>query len=249
MIEFESKVFLAGGGRTEKSVHIDRAFVGEVENRQGPILYVPIGLAKKSIAEYMYCREWLEQTLNPLRSLPDKKLPIQMIVHFKAEENWEEVLPNYAAVYIGGADNTYRLVNNIRKGGFAGPLFGYVQNGGCVYGGSSGAIALGKYVSVFGEEMPPGITTEEGLALVGKYSVFCHYDEGKFDITRLSNFGTTNGSPILLIPEGAGMVIQGNTSEVIGNDGTKSCVLTPDGNLFEYPAGSLINLNLPQKHE
>ncbi|MEX2460688.1 MAG: Type 1 glutamine amidotransferase-like domain-containing protein [Paenibacillaceae bacterium] len=56
-----------------------------------------------------------------------------------------EDLKEYSSIFIGGG-NTYKLLHEIRKARFDEVLNSFIDEGGIVYGGSAGAIILGKNI-------------------------------------------------------------------------------------------------------
>ncbi|WP_236809547.1 Type 1 glutamine amidotransferase-like domain-containing protein [Bacillus glycinifermentans] len=54
-------------------------------------------------------------------------------------------MDRFSAVYIGGG-NTFRLLKHVTDTRFNDILQSYAKRGGIVYGGSAGAIILGKHI-------------------------------------------------------------------------------------------------------
>ena len=120
-------------------------------------------------------------------------------------------LKKFGAVYIGGG-NSFKLMHELRSSGFDVKLKKYIQSGGIVYGGSAGAIILGKSIATSTDKNLIKLKDLDGLNLVNGYSVFCHYDpkDNKI-ISKLSKM-----KKIIAIPEGSGAVVDNNHIRKIG---------------------------------
>lgn len=88
----------------------------------------------------------------------------------------------------------------------------FAQGGGVLYGGSAGAMVLGKDISTCAwmDSNDVGLADTGGLALLGNYSVWCHYS-GEHDdaIIRMEQL-------ILAVPERSGVVFDGRDLMVVG---------------------------------
>ena len=118
------------GGNAEDSRLLDAQFVMTLHPAK-PVVYVPNATRSRP---YQSCLAWFRSV---------------MAVHgVVAIEMWDDLKPRHAAsdiagVYIGGGD-TAKLLLEIRESGFDMYLHEVVSNGIPIYGGSAGAIILGK---------------------------------------------------------------------------------------------------------
>ncbi|WP_067621133.1 Type 1 glutamine amidotransferase-like domain-containing protein [Alicyclobacillus acidiphilus] len=196
-------LYLAGGGDEKDSVKLDQQFAEDVGGKK--LLYLPIAMSGVS-PTYEECHTWIQRVFNPLG--------ITDIVM------WDALTPNlindlgtFDAVYIGGG-NTYKLLDHLRKTGFDHPLKDFIANGGSVYGGSAGAIVLGRDISTCSvmDTNEVGLDDTTGLGLVGNYAIWCHY------VDAHDNFIANYDYPIIAIPERSGISFDGSIIRVIGFD-------------------------------
>jgi len=199
-------LFISGGGRAPDTKLLDSHFVSTLKNRK--VLYIPVGL-QRSFVGYDECYEWITGALNPYS---EKPLDIEMWVDLNHKSYSD--LPETDAIYIGGGKNSYLLMKQFKGTGFFNILKTFLDTGGYLYGGSTGAIILGKFVSVFGEVPPEDLMSDDGLGLVGDFSIFCHYNLEREP--KILDFLKNKKSPVIAIPENSGVVIKNATLTVKG---------------------------------
>lgn len=198
-------VFISGGGSANETYRLDKFFVQSLPNKN--ILYLPIGL-KRDIVGFEGCFEWIMSTLQPFSSSP---LNIEMWVNLKNLS--KDDLDTFDGVYIGGANNTYRLMQILKKDNIDKLLQNYVSNGGLIYGGSSGGIILGKNIDICGDENEQNCPID-GLNLIKGFSVYCHYSlSGSGEAKK---YAIKNRSSVIAIPENSGIVLQNNIIKAVG---------------------------------
>lgn len=138
------------------------------------------------------------------------------IIWFLNLENIKsEELNQFEAVYIGGG-NTYHLLKTFNDSKFSQKLLDYHLQGGIVYGGSAGAIILGKDIGTAEEENLNLYPSSKGLNLVNNYSIICHYAdelEGK-----VKEYVLSTKYPVIALPEKSGLIIENNRVQVKGSD-------------------------------
>jgi len=128
-------------------------------------------------------------------------------------------LKDFGGIYIGGG-NTYKLLDNIYSSNFDEVLGEYYSKGGLIYGGSAGAIILGKTISIVTEENVANYTYEDGLNLLNGRSVICHYNEEKK--APLSMFIENNKTDIIVLTEKSGVIVSNiNQIESVGFESVK----------------------------
>ena len=198
------KLFISGGGGAQDSFLLDRAFVDALKNRK--ILYIPIGL-KRDIVGYEECYDWIKNTLF---THTDKNLDIIMWIELKKKA--EQDLKDFDAIYIGGAGSAYDLLRQMYKTGFTDLLLKFFKNGGILYGGSAGAVIMGKYIIPTGKDM--GQKPRPGLRLIKSYSIYCHYNKDQDSIIK--TFINNYKSPVIALPESSGLITEKNDAMVVG---------------------------------
>lgn len=196
------KLFLGGGGDANTSFDFDEQFFFELPH-QASLLYIPIALHRESIG-YESCIDWFSALV--ARHSEGKEIDFET-----ALENIRVTsLNKFDAVYIGGG-NTYHLLNYINDAGMREHLAEYVQEGGSIYGGSAGAIVLGKDIRTVEEENHRGSTHHNGLNMLGGMSVLCHYKDSMKE--RAASLAASLYGPILAIPENSGVIWIGDHIE------------------------------------
>ncbi|NCN99296.1 type 1 glutamine amidotransferase-like domain-containing protein [Candidatus Pacearchaeota archaeon] len=188
-------IFLSGGGNAQQSRLLDSLFVEKVGERK--ILYLPVAMKRDKIG-YEACFDWIISTLT---SHSKNFLDIDMVTNLASVSR--EYLENFGAIYIGGG-NTYKLLDEIRKSGFDKLMIDFLWKGGIIYGGSAGAIVLGKDISIVSEEKDRDISSK-GLDLINGYSIKCHYSDNDNKVIR--NFVRETKLPVIAIPEGCGLIL------------------------------------------
>lgn len=191
------KLFLGGGGDIEQSFLFDKEFFSSLPRRAN-LLYIPIALRRGSIG-YESCIDWFSSLVS--RHSDGREITVSTAL----EESHIETLTTFDAVYIGGG-NTYYLLNYLRETGMGDRLAKYLQEGGSIYGGSAGAMVLGKDIRTVEEENDRSYEHREGLNLLGGSSVLCHYNDTMRECAL--NLSARLRGPILAISEDSGIVWQ-----------------------------------------
>lgn len=204
----DSKLFASGGGNASETALLDRAFVRSLAGNS--ILYIPVGLVRDFVG-YEGCYEWLSSTLAAHASTP---LNITMWVNLSKKA--EESLESYDAIYIGGASNTYWLLEQLEKTDLKNRLTHYVLGGGTLYGGSAGAVLMGKSIGVVQAENKRSYPSDVGLGLVGNYSIYCHY--GDAGAPLIEAYIERYKNPVIALGERSGIAISGGSATVVGYD-------------------------------
>lgn len=198
-------VFISGGGNANETYKLDKVFVQSLPNKN--ILYLPIGL-KRDIVGFEGCYEWITNTLQPFSTSP---INIEMWVNLKNLSRGD--LDKFDGVYIGGANNTFRLMQILKKDNVDKLLQNFVSNGGMIYGGSSGGIILGENIDICGDENEKDFPID-GLNLINGFSIYCHYNLSGSGEAR--EYAIKNKSSVIAIPENSGIVINNKIVKVVG---------------------------------
>lgn len=204
-------IYLSGGGNEKQSLLLDRYFFNKIPEK-GRFLYIPVALRGTGL--YPTVKHWMKKLL---------ELHERTDVHFETADDlscyeYKEV-KNFDALYIGGG-NTWSLVQELRDSSFDDCLVQYLKDGGQVYGGSAGAIVLGRKIDTHDDENILNLKEMSGFNLLKNYSVACHYKDDQSD--RFREWAIHNNSPIICLFEETGLIIK-NSSVLCA--GTKPCVI------------------------
>jgi dipeptidase E len=203
----KTKIYVSGGGDEKQSFELDELFVKDLINRGGRVLYIPIALERD--------REGLEKALGWFKGMitlhTEKGIEIDMWINDRQIKN----LDSYSGVYIGGG-NTYKLLYILNESSLNKLLLNYLKNGGLLYGGSAGAIILGKSIAtVKKEQTTKKHKYEEGLNLFHGISFRCHYEKPQ-TTAILQTLKKNKISKALVLQEETGLILSGNTVDIVG---------------------------------
>ncbi len=185
-------IFLAGGGSERDSWEIDKKFV-ETLDRAKPLVYIPNAAGE---SEYPACLEWFKSAMAPL-GVGD----IGMWDNLNPRRSIDEI----SGIYLGGG-GTGKLLEELRDSGFAEYLVKAAGSGVPVYGGSAGAIILGKDVRT-DQEIKGGLGDYAGLDLIEGFSVFPHYSAKQAG--NVSKLARDLDLRIIAVPEKSGVRFSG----------------------------------------
>lgn len=203
------KIFISGGGGEKDSYPLDKEFIQGIEGDRKSILYIPIAMNADPI-KYEACYDWI---INSLAALSGEFLDIAMWTNLN--DKTEEDLNKFDAVYIGGG-NTFKLLQHIYESNFFSILRKFINKGGIIYGGSAGAIIMGKNINTVSEENDRNYIYNEGLSMVGDYSIICHYQENLDE--KIVKYIATYNNPVIALSERSGIRIVGDSVKVVGYD-------------------------------
>ena len=200
-----TRIILAGGGGAEDSRLLDELLASWL-GPQGKLLYLPIAL--RGIRSFDSCLEWINETFTPLN--------ITQITMWTdlAGHRFDE-LERFDAIYIGGG-NTFSLLAELMDSGFDGYLRTYAKEGGIIYGGSAGAVVLGKDIRTVShvDRNEVGLTEVRCLNLAEEHTIYPHYEPG--DDHVIQEFVQEHQQPVLAIPERSGVVIDSGRMCTVG---------------------------------
>lgn len=202
------RIAAAGGGTEQDSVLVDRQFAGWV-GAEGGLLYIPVALGWPA-GHYAKATRWLRSVFEPL-GIDDIDTWTDLSEH-RVEE-----LEGFSAVYIGGG-NTFGLLHELRKTGFAAALRTFALEGHPLYGGSAGAIVLGKSVDAARHLDPDevGTSDDRGLDLLSGLSVWVHYRPEEREVVE--RFRSQHGGRMVALTERAAIVVEGEDLKSVGFD-------------------------------
>lgn len=217
------RIFANGGGSGPAAAEAYRRF-GRVLDKTKPLLYVPLAMEPDL---YPSCLEWVTGELEGLG------VKIEMVC--SGQEMAGLTLEGFCGIFIGGG-NTYRLLYELKESGAFLKLRDYLESGGPVFGGSAGAILLGRDINTcrYADENQTGLEDTRGLDVLGGLSLLCHYGNEDEDITQKHTGHllelSRKGQVILALPEEDTVLLAGEKMEVIGTrpyyrfaEGRKEC--------------------------
>lgn len=204
------RVFLCGGGSGEQTKEAYEK-LGEIIDHSKPILYIPIAMNYDKMDN---CSEWIREELKD-HNIVD----IDIVRTFKELEN--KSLEEYSAVFIGGG-NTFKLLFELKLTGFYDRLKEYINNNGIVFGGSAGAIIMGKDIKSCecDDDNEVGLIDTKGFDVLNGFSFLCHYtnrDEDKNEANKKYITELSNEMRIIALPEEDTIYISDEGIKVYGN--------------------------------
>src|SRR3989338_94052 len=204
-----SKLFLSGGGDIEISYSFDSLFFDSLP-QSANILYIPVAMAT-TMARTEASLDWFSKLISS-HSNSDKHLDFTMW-------NAGDVLPNlhnYDAVYVGGG-NTYRLLMVLEKLGMLDVLKKYIKNGGIYYGGSAGAVIVGKSLRTVEEENLNNYSKHDCMNLINNLSIFPHFSDSEEQKDIIRKICSNYPLMIAALPENSGLILDEHGMSVYGN--------------------------------
>jgi len=204
-MEKQSRIVLAGGGDAEDSRLLDELFASWI-GPQGKLLYWPIALRGRRSFES--CFEWITTTFAPL-NITRISMWTDLVDH-RIDE-----LEEFDAIYIGGG-NTYSLLAELISSGFDRHLKAYAEEGGIIYGGSAGAVVLGKDIRTVShmDRNDIGLSEVKGLNLANDHLVWPHY-QPRVD-KLIEEFVRKHQQSVLAISERSGVIIEVGEMRTVG---------------------------------
>ena len=195
-------IYLSGGGSAQQTQALDKLYFGSISNGSN-IAYVPVALrGKRSFEE---CGIWFEHLASNYGNFN--------ITVLEDLNNQEGQLQNYDAVYIGGG-NTYSLLQEMGQSGFREPLMQFADSGKPIYGGSAGAVVLGRDIGTIKNMDKDEHNTKDTSAfnLISGYSVYPHYDAS--EDRNILQYVAETSIPVLAIAEDAGVCVKSRLESV-----------------------------------
>jgi dipeptidase E len=201
----KGKILLAGGGEAEDSLLLDQKLAKWV-GLDGKMLFLPI--ANQDHQLHKSSMKWITETFSPLRV-------VNIAMWTNLSEHHPAELAEFDAVYIGGG-NTYWLLAQIAESGFAPHFVDYVLAGGVIYGGSAGAVILGRDIQTVKhlDRNDINLTETRGLNIAAGYAVWVHYQDE--DDQLIHQYMCEKSYPIIAISERSGVVIDDTSFQSVG---------------------------------
>lgn len=202
----KATLYLGGGGGAEDSARLDTIFFNTLP-ATGRILYVPLAMDS---GNYTGGLEWFTSVVR----LYSDTIAIEML---NDQTGKNIILDDYDAVYIGGG-NTFKLLDNVLKYGLDKKLITFMKSGKPVYGGSAGAIIMGRSIKTAAAMDERGdYKQEDGLNLLQGACVACHWPETSEHVKKVAK---ENKFKVYCIPENCGLIfdVDGNLLETVGKE-------------------------------
>jgi len=218
------KLILSGGGNEKQTYLLDEVFLKNVNK----ILYIPLAWKND---DFESCLKWFRCMISQ-----HKKVKVDMLADLSKEVN----LQNYDAVYIGGG-NTFKLLKKIKNYRFDKKLIEYCNNGGVIYGGSAGAIIIGKDIKIAlickdKDANKVKLKDTKGLNLAKDYYIQCHFEDSQ--IEEHKKFIGKSKKKIIAIPEESSIFIENDRLKVVG---LKPITIIAKSQIKKYEVGKTIN--------
>jgi len=224
------KIFLSGGGSEKESYLFDQEFIQLLKTRK--ILYIPLAMERDALG-YEACYDWITTALTQF----DKKF-VDIAMWLDLSNKSLADLKQFEAIYFGGG-NTYRLLEKIRISGFDELIGDFIKQGGFYYGGSAGAIIMGKSIETVNEENDHQYRYSQGLSLIGDYSFIAHYNKKtKEKVIQIKKFLSKYKTPVIALSEGVGLIVDSQSVCVAGKG--SAVIFKLDGSKQSLLAGQLI---------
>jgi len=201
------KIFLGGGGDEHQAREIDDLY-GATIGERAKVLYIPI--AWSNPAQFDACLSWFRNAYARFG------FEIEMLTDLN--NVGFDYLDTFDSIYIGGG-NTFSLLKTIRETQFDKPLQEFIDAGKAVYGGSAGAIILGKdirtaFIGNCTDENIVEITDFSGLNVASGYAIKAHYENEREVVEK---FSKEHSTPVLNIPKTGGVYIEGDNLTLVGD--------------------------------
>lgn len=204
------RIFLCGGGDGSQTTNAYKK-LNEIIDHTKPLLYIPLAMESD---KYSSCYEWITNELKDLNISS-----IEMIN--QASEIITKNLEDYCAIFIGGG-NTFKLLNDLKISGAFDKIKSFINNNGIIFGGSAGAIILGKNLKSCALDDDNTVNLEDisGYDVLNGYSILCHYTnrtQEKDEESKKYLLNLSKKEKIVALPEEDTIFINEDNVEVIGN--------------------------------
>lgn len=200
-----TKLIISGGGSKEKPTDFHSLILERMPPKK-KLLYLPLAMPEK---KYLEGLEWCRQAFPQMKP---EMIELWTTVQGKTLRDLEE----FGAVYMGRG-NTFKLLYEFKQAGFDRTLKEYALKGlGVIYGGSAGAVILGKDIMTAAgfDKNRVGLKDTLGLDLVQGHSLWCHYQEKHNPMIR--EYLQDYGYPVIAMQNGSGIIVEGKKIQAVG---------------------------------
>ncbi|HMS23629.1 MAG TPA: Type 1 glutamine amidotransferase-like domain-containing protein [Candidatus Saccharibacteria bacterium] len=188
-------IILSGGGDSKQASDINRFLYDQMKSKTSlSSLYIPLALKE----DYFDSAEQWFRSEHPY---------LEKITVVRNKQDAEKAMKkHYALIYIGGG-NTGKLLYQLKEYSLDQYIITQLSSGTIIYGGSAGAIVLGKTITTAPEKEYEKDKDNRGLNLLGNYSIIPHF-ESKFSKHHF-NEAKKYGTKLLGISESSGVIFKG----------------------------------------
>jgi dipeptidase E len=205
------KLVFYGGGDGEVNRQIDALTIKLSSKKYPRIAYIP----SCSFDSHVDFKDFVSQFTY---------FDITQFIYFPVDIPFDRVLMREVfksdIIHLSGG-NTFYFLASLRKSGLLPELKSFVQRGGVLTGLSAGAIMMTPSIQTAGfpefdcDDNDEGLRNLKSLSLV-PFEVFPHYKNSKRYETELIAYSKKSRLPLYAIPDGAGIIVDGNTQKFIG---------------------------------
>ena len=190
--------YLSGGGNEIQSQKIDASFAEYIDGKK--LMYIPIALNRDMLG-FEACYDWITKLFLNF----EYKVDVPEIHMYLDPTAIGEKIFEYDALYIGGG-NTFKLLDFFYKNNLFEKIRTFYESGKPIYGGSAGAIILGKDIRTVKEENDLNYKFNYGFNILNNTSFICHY-ETTLD-KKINDFIVKFKQNVIAIPEDASIKIE-----------------------------------------
>jgi len=203
------KIILGGGGDEITSFKSHEVFYNSLKANKS-VLYIPVAMDPEEHSS-IDCLNWIDRAF-------EKFDDINFNLITELEGLTIDFLMQFGGIYIGGG-NTFKLMKIVKESGFDQLLIEYFNKGNVIYGGSAGAIILGKDIQTASlgdcsDNNEVSLKDFQGLNLINDYSIWPHYFSEQLELVK--KWSSENGK-ILAIPESSAVVFDDNEITSVGD--------------------------------
>lgn len=215
------RIALAGGGSERDSAPVDRYFSDWLEPGSR-LLYIPIALGTTNDG-YAKAGQWLRRVFEPLG--------VGYVDVWTDLDSYRPYdISNFDGLYLGGG-NTFLLLYELRRSGLAEVIRRCARQDLPVYGGSAGAVVLGRDIMTV-HHLDPNtapLTDTTGLDLALGCSVWVHYEDAHRSL--IEEYQRNHGGRSVVLSERSAVAIEEGQVYSVGSapaylvDGTQWQIL------------------------
>ena len=228
-IKKNNRIYLSGGGDEKQSFPLDNFFFSSLPEN-GRFLYIPLALRGNNL--YATSHLWMKGVVKL-----HKRADIQFETADDPARYRLDTLKEFNGIYIGGG-NTWNLIRELRDSGFSDILIKYHKDGGQIYGGSAGAIIMGKRIDTHDDANKINYKNLSGFDLLHNFSVACHFKDNLGE--RFKIWAKDNDLPIICLSEETGLIVEKSIALCVG---AKPCTIYfADGTKKEVRPEEFFNL-------
>jgi len=201
------KIFLGGGGSDKDSYESHKLFYESLGTNK-KVLYVPVAMNPNKYS-WTDCMNWLNSALKEFGSVE-----INLLTMLKGLS--ADFILQYDGIYVGGG-NTFKLLQLINESGFGSLLKVFLESGGVYYGGSAGAIIMGKTIDTAShlDENEVELKDYAGLNLANGFSLWPHFkkdEQSAIKVWRKMN------TPVIGVGEDSAVMFKEGKCMAIGTN-------------------------------